>query len=251
MLVDLDEDNVADKVQLDLGCKTHNGNQEDCSPNPLFSSVSEEVLLLPIYQKLNSLYDNYISDVEQLEDHTPEEQGEEEDLIHFMMQTQLIKTLYQFLNQKGAFGGSIEDFENYILKIWFGLYERGGHGNGSSGFEHVFIGEIKKGEVSGFHNWFHWYYLENKGDINYLGYWEYVTFQQMGSGISFTYSWDGNDNYKKIYYKPYGSMFISTSPTLEMALYTTCFLTRPDTKCHMSLKGQTVVIQTWDRKSVV
>ena len=45
-----------------------------------------------------------------------------------------------------------------------------------------------------------------------------MTFQY-GGGISFTYTWNGTQ-------KPYGSMFLATSPELEMALYTTCLMTR-------------------------
>ena len=42
--------------------------------------------------------------------------------------------------------------------------------SGFSGFEHVFIGEIKGGEVSGFHDWVHFYQQEKDNAINYLGY---------------------------------------------------------------------------------
>ena len=56
-------------------------------------------------------------------------------------------------------------------------------------------------------------------------------------------------------------MFLATSPELEMALYTTCLMTRlvmplvktcltillcrPDAKCHVTLAGTDVYIQTW------
>lgn len=37
--------------------------------------------------------------------------------------------------------------------------------------------------------------------------------------------------------KPVTTMFIGTSPELEMALYTVCFLTRQDRPCGVSLGG--------------
>ena len=37
-------------------------------------------------------------------------------------------------------------------------------------FEHVFVGEIKSSEVSGFHNWVQFYLRESVGDVNYYGY---------------------------------------------------------------------------------
>ena len=69
MLVKVDDNNVADKVVLDYGCRTNSGNDEDCSPNPLFQSVSESVFVLPTFSRLIALYDNYNSDVGVVEDH--------------------------------------------------------------------------------------------------------------------------------------------------------------------------------------
>jgi hypothetical protein len=50
----------------------------------------------------------------------------------------------------------------------------------SSGFEHVFVGEIKKHddgslEVSGFHNWIQLYLSEKGGNLDYKGYYKWGT----------------------------------------------------------------------------
>lgn len=53
-------------------------------------------------------------------------------------------------------------------ELWFGLYRRSTTDD-SSGFEHVFLGEIKDGEVSGMHNWVQLYEQEKAGNLDYLG----------------------------------------------------------------------------------
>lgn len=44
--------------------------------------------------------------------------------------------------------------------------------------------------------------------------------------------------------KPTNSMFIGTSPELEMALYTICFMTRPDQDCPITFNEKTFNIKT-------
>lgn len=45
--------------------------------------------------------------------------------------------------------------------------------------------------------------------------------------------------------KPVNTMFIGTSPELEMALYTVCFMLRVDKDCPISLGGKTANIRTY------
>lgn len=40
-------------------------------------------------------------------------------------------------------------------------------------------------------------------------------------------------------------MFVGTSPEYEMAMYTICFLARPNAECTFDLNGNSVTIQTY------
>lgn len=42
------------------------------------------------------------------------------------------------------------DFKKMLYQMWFALYRRETW-NDTCGFEHVFVGEVDKGEVSGLH----------------------------------------------------------------------------------------------------
>lgn len=61
-----------------------------------------------------------------------------------------------------------------LKKIWFDMYARTGGNVGSSGFEHVFLNEMKYGSPMGGHNWIYYYYKENRTgtqhDVDYKGY---------------------------------------------------------------------------------
>jgi poly(U)-specific endoribonuclease len=66
-----------------------------------------------------------------------------------------------------------EGFMKLLYSIWFDTYnkrDRNSNVNDSSGFEHVFVGEIKNEKVSGFHNWITYYREERSGCIDFRGY---------------------------------------------------------------------------------
>jgi len=242
ILIAEDEDNADGLYTLDLGCQINFGDSNDCSPNPLFQAVDPLVMELPVYKALSKLYDNYNPSPSDPEDHTEEEQMEEMAFIEEVLASSVMNTTFNFLSEKGAFTGTWEDWGRHLYDTWFGMYDRAKTILGSSGFEHVFIGECcKGGEVGGFHNWFHFYMLEAGGQIDYRGFMEHVTFDGKGDGLTTSFTWNGTP-------KPIGGGFVGTSPSLELALYTTCLLTRPNAKCHVTLGGQDVYIQTWEEK---
>lgn len=67
---------------------------------------------------------------------------------------------------------SLSQFQTLVKHLWFDLFSRQRGVADTSGFEHVFIGEIVKGEsdVGGMHNWLRFHQLEQSGAINYSGY---------------------------------------------------------------------------------
>ena len=53
------------------------------------------------------------------------------------------------------------------------------------------------------------------------------------------YTWNGQ-------MKCIGSMFVGTLPELDLAVYTTCFLTRGGGKCTMAYNGAEFYVTTFD-----
>nr|BAH13670.1 unnamed protein product [Homo sapiens] len=85
------------------------------------------------------------------------------------MKTAVMKELYSFLHHQNRYG-SEQEFVDDLKNMWFGLYSRGNEEGDSSGFEHVFSGEVKKGKVTGFHNWIRFYLEEKEGLVDYYSH---------------------------------------------------------------------------------
>ena len=53
-----------------------------------------------------------------------------------------------------------------------------------------------------------------------------------------TFEWEGLP-------KNIGSMFLGTTPELELATYTICYFARPNGKCEVQMNGQKYLITTF------
>ncbi|MEQ2221059.1 hypothetical protein ILYODFUR_011825 [Ilyodon furcidens] len=220
-------------------------SQSDLSPGKLFKSLDENTLFSrPTYAALLNVLDNYKRMTGQAESFSSQQITEQETFLkETMLNTKLGRELYGLLYTKGIYGSESEFIED-LKNMWFGLYSRNNNVLDSSGFEHIFAGEIKGGKVSGFHNWIQFYLNEKRGVLNYYSHSFNGPWSNYPDVLGLQFMWDG-------YYKQVGSAVIGSSPEFDLAIYTLCYIARPGKQCRLSLGGTELLIQTytWDNSS--
>ncbi|CAK6443527.1 unnamed protein product [Pipistrellus nathusii] len=219
------------------------GDRVDHCPEPLFTYVNEELFSKPTYAAFINLLNNYQRATGHGEHFSAQQLAEQDTFLTEVMKTAVMKELYSFLHHQNRYG-SEREFVNDLKNMWFGLYSRGNEEGDSSGFEHVFSGEIKKGKVTGFHNWIRFYMQEKEGLVDYYSHIYDGPWESYPDVLAMQFNWDG-------YYKEVGSAFIGSSPEFEFALYSLCFIARPGKTCQLSLGGYPLAIQTytWDKST--
>lgn len=197
--------------------------KEDGARDPLFASVDPAVWKRPTYAAFLALLDNYVAETGAAENVGDSERSEVTTFLNAVMETAPMQFCHKYCHAQDKAPADRAGFVKLLQSVWFDLYrrQRGGCVD-SSGFEHVFIGEVKDGEVSGFHNWIQFYLEEQKGTLDYRGY-----IKPRGSGealqnendhlLTLQFAWNGVEKFV-------GTSFIGVSPEFEMALYTMCFL---------------------------
>ena len=93
----------------------------------LFTTFDEAT----IYNKntiflFRELWDNYLPDVTDVEDHTLQEQAEESAFLDAVMASEVMINAYNFLSDNGVFTGTMADFRAKIEELWFVPYDRDG-----------------------------------------------------------------------------------------------------------------------------
>ncbi|XP_037785745.1 poly(U)-specific endoribonuclease homolog isoform X1 [Penaeus monodon] len=218
--------------------KTSSAATRDLASNPLIGSVPAATMNKETVRLMQNLLDNYVPQVTSREDYTNTEKNEENQFLDALMRTAVMQTLERNLKRKNIISGSLRTTLN---DIWFTQYKRGGSKISSSGFEHVFVGELRGGKVAGLHNWQNFKKEEQEGDLDYKGYIRLVDLNGKGKIIKVRFVWMNQP-------KPVGSIFVGVTPELEMALYTICFLAKPDSRCPVKLNNKEFNIQTWSIK---
>uniref|UniRef100_A0A7S1XJG0 EndoU domain-containing protein n=1 Tax=Erythrolobus australicus TaxID=1077150 RepID=A0A7S1XJG0_9RHOD len=220
------EPNIDYVLDLQSGKKFH--ERSDSAERPLFKYIARSVFQRPTYQLFYALLDNYefATGVEETE--TQQEKSENRAFIDAIYSMPVMRYVHKYAASRGWLESEdIDDpddvgsFKRLLYRLWFHFYRREGR-NDSSGFEHVFLGEVRDGKVIGLHNWIQLLREERSGKLNYTGYilprrrsTELPEGDEHILGIQF--EWNGA-------VKPMSSIFVGVSPEFELALYTLAFL---------------------------
>lgn len=225
---------------------------QDVSPAKLFTNVNwNKFTANPVVRALQRIYGNNLFTADTCAQETPSnglKKAFEQAFISAVMNTTIFQKARTFLISKGRFqsGQSDADLLNQLWTMWFCTYSRcGGSVSGSSGWEHVFSGELRNehGEiVDGQHNWIRYAMQEQAGNINYYGYEEH----DGDLTGAFQYKWTavngGSTGCKAI-----GGFLIGTSPEFDFSLFTVCFLAyRGREGCRFSIQGYQLAVTSYD-----
>uniref|UniRef100_A0A6B2ECX1 Putative polyu-specific endoribonuclease n=1 Tax=Phlebotomus kandelakii TaxID=1109342 RepID=A0A6B2ECX1_9DIPT len=234
-----DANNAARYVTPNYVSKTVSYSTQDDAPNPFLEITNEaSVNAIPTVEKMKLLFNNYEIDTSINEHATAIEKREENDFLDAVLGTGPMRATMLFLQRKEKVTADPATHKELLKTTWFSMYSRGQGRIGSSGFEHVFLAELKNNSVIGLHNWVYMHEVEKSGHLDFKGYIRKQDLGTSGSIAKIRFSYD-NIN------KPVNSLFVGTSPELEMALYTLCFSIFPDTDCVLSGHGQRFKIKTF------
>ncbi|KAI6226416.1 Endoribonuclease [Aphelenchoides fujianensis] len=117
---------------------------------------SPKALLKPSFSKLLALRPYFKPRAGVMELQSPEKDNKINEFLATVWNSRPFQLVLAYLTKKQhPWTVDEKTFKEAIRHIWFGVYSRADRKLGSSGFEHVFLGEIveKKMEVGGMHNW--------------------------------------------------------------------------------------------------
>lgn len=131
------------------------------------------------------------------------------------------EALNYLLNQQGSLPQGVTtlpQFRCVLDELWF---------RNSNGFRNVFVGHVNPNNYNGFHNWYQFFLEQGRDQTTNIRFEQLQNLPpfvdnkrpQFLRGLTFT--WRG---VTKVPAGSSSSMFVGTSPSFELALFTTCFL---------------------------
>ncbi|KAK6734844.1 hypothetical protein RB195_018185 [Necator americanus] len=212
---------------------------EDNNSSNLFAYVNETLFQRPVYASFIALLRRKVFHNDVCEKEQPMS-GLRRTQIRVMLDawtsTEVFKLAYEYMHSEGEeHATDFESFKKFLFEFWFGAYSRCQGSAGSSGFEHVFVGEWNKGIVGGHHSWVSYYLAQKRGTIKYHGYYIYA-----GSiAGTIQYRWEN-------VFKKKGGYLIGTSPAFDFSLFTVCSLIYSgDAKCQYNIDGYPLAVTSF------
>lgn len=221
-LWDLDENRLecTKDYILNVGEGKKSYETGDVAAEKLFTAVTKRVWNKESFKRFYDLLDNYEAETGVAEVETHQEKKEISDFLDCIMATKPMQYCHNYLIEKKIIAPDAAAFKKALVQMWFSYFRRE-EGMDSCGFEHVFLGESKDDDVSGFHNWIQFWIEEVKGNVDYKGYMKPKNRREVVDNtdrvLSMQLGWKGET-------KNVTTLFIGTSPEFEFALYTLYFL---------------------------
>ncbi|CAL4098312.1 unnamed protein product, partial [Meganyctiphanes norvegica] len=237
-LLKSDENNMAKFVTVNVDVNPDEGES--------LLDVDKEALDCATIKALTELFVTFKAPVNVADNLGDDYLSKKQDFLELIMDSEIMKITELWMINQGLFEDSNMTLHDIVDHIWFMPYA-GSHSssgfNDSTGFEHTFVGMKNDDKVLGLHNWVRFYELEQAGNVTFVEFFNQTIFdgdlENKGSILKISFHWEDASKYS-------GTMFVGTSPELEMALYTVCFMARPNGKCPVQMNGKQFTITTMD-----
>lgn len=112
------------------------------------------------YRKVAAMFNNYTLDQTKPEHDFPEEDAEVRTYINFLLDSPPMAVVRDYVKEQSGQTFTEGEWRAMIRRIWFEHFDLGNNRD-LSGFEHVLVGEQKKGTLQGYHFWYRYYMDEN------------------------------------------------------------------------------------------
>ncbi|CAI5454779.1 unnamed protein product [Caenorhabditis angaria] len=229
--------------QVTMNWGSHISGKSGTKQANLFTTVDETLFTKKQYSDLITTYDKdlFTADVCTAE---PAMAGFRKQYLQTVFDTftatPMFTDAFAYLQSKSVKEtSSLDNFKTKVLwPLWFGTYTRCKGALGSSGWEHVFSGEVRSGDVDGQHDWVR-YYLQQKADkMVYEGYYDHFD-NIIGT---FQYTWMGN-------LKPKGGFFTGSSPAFDFSILSVCALVHGNGgNCHFNVEGHAITVTSYTQQ---
>ncbi|KAL3309492.1 hypothetical protein Ciccas_011960 [Cichlidogyrus casuarinus] len=177
-------------------------------------------------QLLAAFYDPYF-----------EVNGKIERLMEVIRSYELINRIYDLFYQYDLISYNREQFFRNFQRSWFEFFKRSYlRGGRTSGFRHVYCGDVGDSKIGGLHNWMRFYYLEIRGNITNLSVARVHPHKK--NIVSLRYRYDQVP-------KEFGTIYFGLQRAFEMTAMYVAFLRNKNAVYTIGLDRTPVKIQSW------